>query len=254
MRKVTRILVGAVGAAALALTACAGAGTSSSTSSAGPEPVPSAEQLAAILVTPESLGGTWGPAPGPEGEAAPQGGVVTEEQRAMLPRIDMCAAAPAAARAAAEEIAWQAFTQLSMTPDDPLDMAGGDRVGHMILTQEFLLGEEPAQVQATFEALRDGMAACLGPMPTQDADGHTGVAEEWAAPSVGDASYGVLMTVQEPGGGSGGTWLLRNALVRDGPVLMLVDVVEITVGEGVQPELSDEEIHAIVVTAAERIA
>jgi hypothetical protein len=256
MRTVTRILVGVVGAAVLVLTACGGAGTagSSSTPSAGPEPVPTAEQLAAMLVTPESLGGTWGAAPGPEGETAPLGGVVTEEQRAMLPRIDMCDAAPASARTAAEEVAWQAFTQVSMTPDDPLDMAGGDRVGHMIFAQEFLLGEEPAQVQATFEALRAGMAACMGPMPTEDADGHTGVSEEWAAPSVGDATYGVLMTVQEPGGGSRGTWLLRNALVRDGPVLMMIDVVEITVGEGVQPELSEEEIDAIVATAAERIA
>lgn len=236
-----------LGGAVLVLAACGGTGTDSASPSAAwaEGTVPTAEQLAAVLVTADDLEGQW-EVPVPEDAGAAVDGVVSEEQQEMLPSLELCDEASEESVAAAEGLRWQAFRQLQMTPEDPLDMAGGDRSGHMIFLQEFLLADEPDQVEATFDALRDGLAACLGPIEAGEEG--PGMSEELAVPEVGDDRYGVLVSVEEAGGA--GTWYLNNALVRSGPVLMLTDVVEITLGEGLDNELDREEIDALITAAA----
>lgn len=262
-----RVLVPLLVTALLALGGCAGGTTGGpATPTGGPtaspaasgsvEPgwptgsVPTAEQLATALVTPADLAGEWAAPSAGQGEG-PVAGVIPEDQRSSLPTIELCPAAGPEALAAAKALRWQAFTQLHMTPEDPLDMAAGDRSGHMIFVQEFLLAEDEAAAAATFAALREGMAACMGPQPT-DSDGHVVVAQPLALPPLGDEAVGELDTVTEPGPGNG-LWRLHNAVVRDGPVLMWTDVVEITLGKGVQPELDQAEIDTILVTEADRI-
>ena len=88
------------------------------------------------------------------------------------------------------------------------------------------------------------MKACLGKIDTGEEG--PGAATEMTSPEVGDDRYGVLTTVQEAGGG--GEWLLHNTLVRQGGVLMMVDVVDIHLG--VDPLFTTDDVGAIVTTAA----
>lgn len=238
----------------LALGGCAGdgAGTSSSPSAAAwPEgAVPTAEQLATALITDADIAGTW-TVNMPEDPAAAIAGVVSEQQREMLPRLELCDNASAEAKAAVDGLRWQAFRQLDMTPEDPLDFAEGDRSGHMIFAQEFLLADDPAEVEVLFNHLREGTRACLGEQPVTE-DGETIVSEALEVPAIGDDRFGELDTVGEPGGGA--IWYLNNAFMRDGPVLMWADVAEIIMGEGLEAELSRDEIETILTTAANKVA
>ena len=161
----------------------------------------------------------------------------------MLPSFELCPAASAEGRAAADGLTWMAYRQLDMTPDDPITPPD-DRNGHMVFVQQYILSGEPTAVQATFELLRDGMKACLGKIDTGEEG--PGAATEMTSPEVGDDRYGVLTTVQEAGGG--GEWLLHNTLVRQGGVLMMVDVVDIHLG--VDPLFTTDDVGAIVTTAA----
>ena len=165
----------------------------------------------------------------------------------MLPSVELCPAARAESRAAADGLAWMAYRQLDMTPEDPITPPD-DRTGHMVFVQHFLLSGEPTAVQATFELLRDGMKACLGEVDTGE-EGPEQAAAEMTTPEVGDDRYGVLTTVQEAGGG--GEWLLHNTLVRQGGVLMMVDVVDIHLG--VDPLFTTDDVGAIVTTATARL-
>jgi len=212
----------------------------------GSAAIPTAEQLGASLLTPDDLDGTWVVNPGPDDSLIPASGVLSAEARAMLPSIELCPAASTESRAAADGLTWMAYRQLDMTLDDPITPPD-DRTGHMVFVQHFLLAGEPAAVQATFELMRDGMKACLGEIDTGEEG--PGAATEMTTPEVGDDRYGVLTTVQEAGGGE---WLLHNTLVRQGAVLMMVDVVEIHVG--VDPLLTTDDVDAIVTTATGRAA
>ena len=195
-------------------------GCGSDGSAGGADTIPTAEQLGASLLTPSDLDGIWVVNSGPDDALIPSSGVLTDEARAMLPSVELCPAASVESRAAADGLTWMAFRQLDMTPDDPITPPD-DRTGHMVFVQQFLLAGEPTAVQATFELLRDGMTACLGEVDTGEEG--PGAATEMTTPDVGDDRYGVLTTVQEAGGGE---WLLHNTLVREGWVLMLVDVVD----------------------------
>ena len=127
-------------------------------------------------------------------------------------------------------------------------MAKGDRVGHMIFVQEYLLAEDPAEVESTFNALSDGLRACQGKIPAgQEGPGKS---EPMAIPDVGDDRYGDLTTVAEAGGAY---WLLHNSLVRQGPVLMDLQVVDIVMGKGVQPAFTTEVIGTFLTTAVEKL-
>jgi hypothetical protein len=210
--------------------------------------VPTAEQLASVLVTAEDYAGTWTVSVPPDAQDA-NSGVMTEAQQEMLPRIALCDKASAESRAAADAVRWQAFRQLEQSEDDPIDMAAGDRVGHMIFVQEFLGSGDPAEIEATFTALRDGMQACQGEIPAGDEG--PGKSEPMVIPDVGDDRYADLTTLAEAGGGA--YWMLHNSLVRQGPVLMDLLVTDIVMGDGVQPEYTTEEIGALLTAAVEKL-
>jgi hypothetical protein len=222
-------------------------GCGSDEDGAGAATIPTAEQLGASLLTPDDLDGTWAVHAGPGDAPMPTSGVLTDESRTMLPSIELCPAASAESRAAAESLEWLAFRQLDMTPDDPI-APPDDRIGHMVFVQQFLLAGEPSAVQATFELLRDGMKACLGEIDTGEEG--PGTATEISIPEVGDDRYGVLATVQEAGGE--GEWLLHNTLVLQGAVLMMIDVVDIHIG--VAPLLTADDVGTIVTTATDRLS
>ena len=208
--------------------------------------IPTAEQLGASLLTPGDLDGTWAVNAGPGDGLIPASGVLTEEARALLPSAELCPAASAESRAAVDGLAWMAYRQLDMTPEDPI-VPPSDRTGHMVFVQQFLLSDEPSTVQRTFELLREGMKACLGEVDTGEEG--PGMAAEMTTPGVGDDRYGVLTTVQEAGGG--GEWLLHNTLVRQGAVLMMIDVVDIHLG--VDPLFTIDDVGAIVTTATDEL-
>jgi hypothetical protein len=71
-------------------------------------------------------------------------------------------------------------------------------------------------------------------------------------PDVGDDRYGDLTNIGEAGGGA--YWLLHNSLVRQGSVLMDLQVVDIVMGDGVQPEFTTEEIGAFLTGAVDKLA
>lgn len=239
-----RFVVTLTGVALLFLGACGGDG---SEPASGPA-VPTVEQLAAALVTVDDLDGRWSVNVPPDSTAAASG-VVTEDQQDLLPSIELCDKAAEESRAAADGLRWQAFRQLDQSEEDPIDMAGGDRVGHLVFVQEFLLAADPTEVEATFDALREGMQACLGAIPAGEEG--PGTAEAMVVPDVGDDRYGVLTTVEEAGGGA--YWLLHDSLVRQGSVLLQLQVVDIVMGDGAEPVFTASDVGAFVTTAVERL-
>lgn len=253
MRRQVRSMVALVGAAALMLGGCARDGSESASQpssrpASSAAAVPTAEELASALVTADDYDGTWIVTVPPDAQEGASG-VITEEQQEMMPRIVLCDQATAESRAAAEAVRWRAFRQLDQSEADPIDMAAGDRVGHMILVQEYLTSGDPAEIEATFTALRDGMQACQGDIPAGDEG--PGTTEPMAIPDVGEDRYGDLTTLEEAGGGA--YWLLYNALVRQGPVLMDLQVVDIVMGDGVQPEYSSDDIATFLTIAADKL-
>ena len=249
-----RFLLALTGAAVLLLGACAGDGSESATTSSSPRPassqgdVPTAEQLAAALMTAHDYDGKWTVNVPPDSRMATPG-VVPGDQQQMLPRIEFCGRASEESRSAADALRWQAFRQLDQSEQDPIDMAAGDRVGHMIFVQEFLRSGDPAEIETTFNALRDGMRACQGRIPAgEEGPGKT---EPMTVPDVGDDRYGELTTLEEAGGGA--YWLIHHSLVRQGPVLMQMQVVDIVMGEGVQPAFTTEDIGMFLTSAVEKL-
>lgn len=247
-------VVGMTGAAILLLGGCGGDGSDAapSPSSAAPSSsqaaVPTAEQLAAHLVTAGTYDGTW-TVNVPQDAQSAIDGVVPESQQEMLPSLQLCAKASEESRAAADALRWQAFRQLDQFETNPIDMATGDRVGHMIFIQEFLLAGDPAEVETTFDALRDGVRACEGKIPAGEEG--PGKAEPMTLPDVGEDRFGELTTVEEAGGGA--YWLLHTSWVRQGPVLMNLQVVDIVMGEGVQPAFTTEDLDAFLTTAVDNL-
>ena len=208
--------------------------------------IPTPEQLGRGLLNPSDLTGSWEVNRGPADAEMPESGVISDEIRPMLPRMEFCDAASAQSRAADEQMKWAAFRQLNLTPDDPIALPD-DRSGHMVFVQEFVMGADATTARSTFESLRDGMKACLGDIDTGEEG--PGVAVEMNLPTVGDDRYGVLTTMQEAGGDA--EWLLHNALVLKGTVLMLVDVVDIRMG--VDPLFTMGDVGNIVSTAVGRL-
>lgn len=249
-----RFLVAVTGAAILLLGSCAGDDSGSTAPSSSDEPswseeaVPTAEQLAAVLVTIDDYRGEWTVnVPSDPEMAIP--GVVSERQQEMLPKLEFCDRASQESRSAADTLRWQAFRQIDQSEEDPIDMAAGDRVGHMIFVQEFLTSGAPAEIESTFEALRAGMEACQGRIPAGEEG--PGRSEPMTIPDVGDDRYGEFTTMEEAGGGA--YWLLYNSLVRQGPVLMDLQVVDIVMGESVEPAFTADDIDAFLTIAVEHL-
>ena len=200
------------------------------------------------MSTTDDFEGDWTVNTGPDDSAAALSGVITDDQRDMLPTIELCDKASPESQAAAEELMWTAFRQLDLAVEDPIQPPD-DRTGHMVFVQEFLTSGEPDEIETTFGLLRDGMQACLGDIPAGEEG--PGTAEAMALPNVGDDRDGVLMTIEEAGGGA--EWRLHNALVRQGAVLMYMDVVDIRAGEGVEPYYSIDDVGQFVEIATDRL-
>jgi hypothetical protein len=93
------------------------------------------------------------------------------------------------------------------------------------------------------------MHRCQGKIPAgEEGPGRT---EPMTIPDVGDDRYGELTTLQEAG--SGAYWLLHHSLVRQGPVLMQMQVVDIVMGEGVQPAFTTKDIGTLLTAAVEKL-
>ena len=204
--------------------------------------VPTATELASRLVDVDTFDGDWAidiPDDAPEWATS---GVVPAEMADQLPRMDLCEAASAEARALVEDIPWMAFRQIALTVDDPIDPPD-DRTGHMVSVQEFLLADEPVMAAEMYGTLRDGMEACLGEVPAGEEG--PGLAEVMALPEIGDDRYGALLTVEEAGGWA--EWRLHSALVRDGTVLAWVLVIDIRADA--EPYFTVDQVGRMVETA-----
>lgn len=212
----------------------------------GQDTPPTAEQLAAQLVTVDSFDGDWTINPGPDDGTDMTSGVIPEDQRDMLPTVELCDAASPEARDAAESLTWMAFRQLDLDEDDPIDPPN-DRTGHMVFVQQFLTSGDHDQLATTFELLRSGSEACLGPIAAGEEG--PGQAEAMPIPEVGDARFGVLTTIEEAGGWA--EWRLYNAFVLDPDVLMSFLVVDIRAGDGVEPYYSTDDIDDMITIAAD---
>jgi hypothetical protein len=117
----------------------------------------------------------------------------------------------------------------------------------MVFVQQFLTSGDADELATTFELLRSGSEACLGPIETtEEGPGQT---ESMPVPAVGDARFGVLTTVEEAGGWA--EWRLHNAFVLDSDVLMSFLVVDIRAGDGVEPYYSTDDIDEMITIAAD---
>ncbi len=224
----------------LLLASCGSDGAESAT--------PTAEQLASSLVVVGDYPGEWTVNTAPDVSEPGASGVITDEERAMLPQLERWPAASAESQAVAGSERWMAFRQLDLTVDDPIEPPE-EMTGHMVFAQEFLSSADPAEIEETFGLLRDGLKACLGDIPAEEEG--PGQATEMPIPGVGDDRYGVLLTIEEAGGGA--QWMLHNAVARKGAVLALIQVIHIRAGDGVEPLFTVDDIGALIQTAVDEL-
>jgi len=202
---------------------------------------PTAGELSSILITPAELGPEWslweGFATWPDG----QPGIIPEDQRALLPGIPLCAHAGEEALALAPTLRWEVFTQLHRATPDPF--------ATMVVAQQFLLADEPAAVERTFTVLRDGLTRCL----TANLPGgewEIGLREALAVPAVGADRYAERSLGVDPGGARRET---RWVLVREGAVLMAIQLDDVLISPEAEPQLTAAEVDAVVTAMAEKL-
>jgi hypothetical protein len=188
-----------------------------------------AAEVAALLVAPESLGEGWSTLVDPGGDVDFETGIVTDDNRSYLPRVEVCPNADEDAAKAATQVEWQAFRQYTYDtgmPEVTEPTPGVRPQHHLVFVQEFLLSDDQASVAETYDALAAGFAACPSGETTSP-DGETIITRPMTAPEVGDAATALRTTVTEPGGGGGPVWDLRNVIWRDADLLVAVTVAEI---------------------------
>lgn len=212
------------------------------------EAIPSAEQLSAMLISPDDLDGEWSIFNGPQGgdQMVDPSGILTDEQQELVPSFDLCERASDEAKQVAEDLRPLVFRQMDLAIDDEIDPPF-DRSGHMIFMQEFLFAGDADDIARDFRIVRDGMIECFGEMPAGEEG--PGFAEELTVPELGDDRIGVLITVEEAGGWA--EWRIQEILMHDGPVLMKFVVVDIRAGT--EPYFTAEEFGDIARTAAEKM-
>jgi hypothetical protein len=198
---------------------------SGSTQEPVPVAVPTVAQLQAALLVPADLAGQWG-----VDSQGTQGGV-----------IELCADAGDESKRAAAGLQFQAGVKLREVTDP--------EATRVVYVAEFLLADEPDTVQATFEALQAGALACYRKplVPQED----YGTNEPYELPAVGDARYGEYHVMGSSTSGFGS--YLHMAVVRDGPVLMLLNVWEFTGQDPQEPTVSTQAVGTIVTTAADKL-
>lgn len=200
---------------------------------------PSASELAGTLVEADDLGTGWAVNAPPEDYGGY--GVVTDENRGMVPKLQFCDRASADAVAAASELDWEAFTQVNYE-------TGNDR--HLVFVQEFLRSDTADDVRQTYADLASGIRACEG-VRSEYPDGEVGTQSSLDVPEVGDDRVGSRELVSEPGG-SAATWDIRSLLARDGTTLIGVTVVEI-VAPGTEKVLDDGDVRDLMTTITDMV-
>ena len=256
MNRPIRLAIAAL--AVSALVACSGQGgggaapttaapTPVGTTTTGPattsptSPVPSAADLAGSLVTPADLGPGWIPWEGFTAWPGGEPGVIPDDQRALLPKLDMCPSAGEKAVALAEGLPWQAFTQLHQETSNPF--------ATMVVAQQLLLADEPDRTAETFTTLRDGLTRCLTEnLPAGDWE--IGRRERLQVPAVGQDRYAERTAGFEAGGARRDT---RLVLVQDGPVLMAIRIDEVLISPDAEATLPPETVNALVSTMADKL-
>ncbi len=248
-----RRMLAVIGASALLLAGCQG-GPELPAASTTPR-VPSAEELAAAVLTPGDLPGDWALDSYIEESSTGTPGVLPEqEQQEYGPWL--CEKAGLGPRLAADSMRWAVFWQLARDVSDPL---WGDQdptkfsneqdySGHWAVVEELLTSGDPAQVAATFRALRDGRRACLGGFTIEAEETGSGSITELDMPDVGEDRYGELSTYEGDSSDihyqDQGVW----TLVRSGSVLMSLSVVDMTGGD-LDPLYTEDELTALAVSA-----
>jgi hypothetical protein len=242
-----RSLMVVIGTAVLMLPAC-GAGDADTE---GPTPtpawsqgaVPTTIQLASVLLTGDDLPGQWEYTQGRSGIFV------------------FCPQASAESIRAADVLIWQADVQLDQIPDGPSATPTPDPSTPVITVDQWLLADDPTQVEDTFTDLRAGIEACYGPSSLTvegvagTADGAPLVSAPMAVPEVGDDRIGEFDSYPEgfPGSAHARSPAYQSiAIIRDGPVLMMIGIGE----ENASPtdqQLTQDDIDAIITTAASKL-
>ena len=231
--RVGRVVVWSVAAAVLVV-ACA------------TEP-PTSEDLAAVLVDVGDFEGEWTVDLGPDDAAEPLSGVVTEEQRAMLPTIDLCEAASGEARAAVDRLEWKAFRQLNRAVDDPVDPPV-DREGHVVFVQEFLVSGSARDLARDFDLIRGGLDACLGDIPAGEEG--PGYVSAVSLSDIGNQRAGYLYEIGEAGGS--GTWYVYSSFVREDDVLLSMTVADVVLGD-LEPIIDQKLVDEMLRLAVDKL-
>lgn len=210
----------------------------------------SVEDMADALLTPADLTGEWtvnaGNPDASEGTLAPSG-ILTDAQREVLPRVQLCDRASGDAQDAADAFEWEVYRQLDQTVDDPIDPPT-DREGHKVFLQESMMSDDPDDLIALFDDLLPGIEACLGDIPA-DEEG-PGTAEKIEITSGGDEQIAVLSRIEEAGGQ--GVWNVYNAVIRKGSVALSIMLVDVYLGD-LQPVVDNADFDAIVSLAMSKL-
>jgi hypothetical protein len=242
-----RTLMVVIGAAVLILPAC-GAGDGD-TEVLTPTPawsqgaVPTPAELASVLLTGDDLPGEW------------------ENTQGRSGIFVFCPKASEESIQAANALTWQANAQLDQIPDGATATSTPNPTAPIITVDQWLLAEEPTQAQATFTALRDGIQACYG-SSTLTSTGVAGTTDglpldsaPMTVPEVGDDRVGESDTYPQgfPGSAHAGSPAYQHiAIIRDGPVLMMIGVGEENASP-TDPQLTQADIDAIITTAAAKL-
>lgn len=212
------------------------------------EKVPIAEDLSTRLVTADLFPGGWTMNLGPDDAPGDPSGILTEEQRALLPSIELCEDATDDARTAVDALEPIVFRQLDLAVDNPIDVPF-DREGHLVFLQEFLYADASDRMRDTFDLVKSGMLSCLGELPAGEEG--PGFAEEAPVPEVGDDRVGVVTSIEEAGGWA--EWRINQTLVVDGTVMMMFVIVDIRSGNDIDPYFTDADIAEMIRVVADRL-
>ena len=197
--------------------------------------VPTQQDLAASLLAAGDLGGEWLPVPDFPA------GILSDEMRSEFSLPEPCAEADAAAGEAVAGLEWQVGAAFSRgeVPEE----------GYVPTLVQLMLVGEPDQIASTFEALRNGFAACAETEQVFEGEGTFRI-EEVPLPNVGDDQIG-LRYQQLDAPADHVHFDMRLMLVRDGAVIMWLNETEITLAA--EPTVTVEELGNILTAAAENL-
>lgn len=193
---------------------------SPSSVSADGESITTAGELTAVLLTPQNLGDGWELEPEPAG----------------APGITLCHWAETHQDTGA--LPWQAFTLMNSRD--------ADTPGVAVYWQHLMAGE-PAQMQATFDALKTEMESCIG-VGWEGEDLSQRHSEGMDVTPVGDARVAQHTYAEDDQGAVD----FRHVVVLDDTVLMMLTVIEFRQSP-TDIVIVQEEFDQIVTMAAQRL-